>query len=281
MTDRIVTAITDDGAFRVISLISTETTKAIAEKQHCTGPLAEKFSDLITASVLFRVMMAPQLRVQAILQGAKGVGTMVADSYPEGATRGLVHLPNQKIDLGTGAMLQLLRTMPRGDIYDGTVMLDDQAQIAHAMTTYLHNSEQITSSIHLKTVLSPLHDTILHSGGFVVQLLPEATEPPLFIMYERLAHDALDLASLVSTGNPEAMIDHILYKMPHAQVYESTAEYKCQCSEVRVLASMAALGEIEIRDIISKGEVLDIVCDYCMQHYSVRPEQLHGLLLKS
>src|SRR5664279_6521521 len=69
-------------------------------------------SDVYKRQILFRETMAPNLRVQAIIKGSSGSGSLIADSHPSGQTRGLIQLRGEakEIELGPGAVLQLMRT---------------------------------------------------------------------------------------------------------------------------------------------------------------------------
>src|SRR4051812_39339917 len=90
--DRVVRAITDDGAFRVIIASTTHTVREVIAKQRARGTTAEHLGDMVTGAVLVRETMAPDLRLQCILKGANASGSLVADTHPTGATRGLVQL---------------------------------------------------------------------------------------------------------------------------------------------------------------------------------------------
>ena len=123
--DSVLRAITDDGAFRVVVARTTSTVRGVLQAQHARGPSARPFGDLITGSVLFRETMAPNLRVQGVLKGVGGRGSLVADSHPSGMTRGLMQLPEgaEAVDTNAGALLQLMRTLPGGRINQGVVEL--------------------------------------------------------------------------------------------------------------------------------------------------------------
>src|SRR5690606_20665013 len=103
--DVVLRAITNDGAFRVMVARTTCMVREAIERQAAVGESARAFGDLLTATVLFRETMAPQLRVQGVLRGAGGSGTLVADSQAGGSTRGLVQLRPGKpqIDVGEGS----------------------------------------------------------------------------------------------------------------------------------------------------------------------------------
>src|SRR5262245_32715894 len=114
---------TDDGAFRVITARTTQTVRGVLASQSATGKTARAFGDLITGAILFRETMAPELRVQGVLRGAGNSGSLVADSHPSGKTRGLVQMSSGSTEIGleSGAVIQMMRTLPNGRINQGVV----------------------------------------------------------------------------------------------------------------------------------------------------------------
>ena len=122
--DSVLRAMTDDGAFRVITVRTTNTVRGAIAAQRGTGRTARYFGDLLTGAILFRETMAPQLRVQGIVKASKGRGSLVADSHPSGMTRGLIQLPRgaTELDLGAGTVMQVMRTLPNGRIIQGVVL---------------------------------------------------------------------------------------------------------------------------------------------------------------
>src|ERR1700678_881457 len=109
--DSVVRAITEDGAFRVIAARTTETVRGAVAAQGARGVTARHFGELLTGAVLLREAMAPRQRVQAILKGA-AKGSLIADSHPDGTSRGLVNLgaggvDGPEVSLGQGAPPQV------------------------------------------------------------------------------------------------------------------------------------------------------------------------------
>ena len=123
VTDRVVRAITDDGAFRVITAMTTETVRGAVAAQEARGPIAQRFGELITGAILVREAMAPALRVQGILKGKRSKGSLVADSHPDGTSRGLVNFGSRdgELLLGDGVHLELgvQRLQGGGELPDG------------------------------------------------------------------------------------------------------------------------------------------------------------------
>jgi molecular chaperone Hsp33 len=282
-TDTLLRAMTDDGAFRVIAAITTSSVREANRLQEAKGALAQRFGDLLTGSVLVRETMAPKFRVQALVRGAKGQGGLVADSHPDGGTRGLVQKSKVTGDVsfGEGAILQMLRTMPNGSLHTGTVEIPPDLGVSGALMQYFATSEQVASMVAVGSVLSDEGNVVL-SGGYIVQLLPEVVDGPLAVMTERLS-DFTDMRAMLAGGlaTPEGIIDEILYQMPYTKLETSPLEWKCRCSELSLLSSISTLSQDEILDLVKDDEPLDISCDYCRTDYKLEPEQLRGLLHKS
>ncbi len=279
--DRAITAVTHDGSFRVIAVRSTRTARGIVKNQGATDRTVENLADLVSGTVLMRLTMAPGYRVQGIIQGAGGQGTLVGDSWPDGGTRGLVRAPSGPVTFGPGARMQVMRTMPNGAMHQGLVEVSNEHRMSGALMNYLLESEQVTSAIGVGCVTSG--DEVLLAGGYVVQLLPECSEPPLAVMYERLRHDFADLSRVLAEldADPDRLVAEILHGMRYERTQEYPLEFRCRCSAERVLASLASVGKDELEDMIRKAEPLSITCDYCQQEYQVQTEMLRGLLSAS
>ncbi len=276
--DRVLRAITDDGGFRVITTRTTEAVRAAAKAQNVTGAASLRFAELLTGAVLYRETMAPDLRVQVILQGRRH-GQLVADSKPDGSVRGLVRHPTNDSELQlAGGLLQMMRTMPRGDLHRGVVEIPQDGRISSALMSYLQTSEQVVSMISVGARLAA-DGEISDAGGYIVQLLPELEEHMLMLMTERL-EDFRSVEELFdgAAATPEELLSELLYGIEHTVLDASDVRFGCNCSQVRVLASLGTLGRAEIEDLMRDGTDLEMSCDYCGTEYRVAPEQLRGML---
>ncbi|HWZ88649.1 MAG TPA: Hsp33 family molecular chaperone HslO, partial [Polyangiaceae bacterium] len=233
-TDTVLRAITDDGAFRVITARTTETVRGAIAAQKASGETARHFGDLVTASILFRETMAPNLRVQAIIKGSAGSGSLIADSHPSGQTRGLIQLHGEagEIDLGQGAVLQLMRTLPNGRINQGVVEVPQHGGISQSLMAYMQSSEQVFSMLAVGTIFDG--EQVVSAGGYMVQLLPEVGRGPLLVMTERLRDfESIDPQLTDSSFTPAWLLDELLYGMPFTRLEESAVRFECWCDELR------------------------------------------------
>jgi molecular chaperone Hsp33 len=279
--DNVLRAITDDGAFRVIAARTTETVRRAVEAQSARGNTARYFGDLITGAILFRETMAPQLRVQGVLKGAFGSGSLVADSHPSGKTRGLIQLSKDKdeIAIGNGAIIQMMRTMPNGRIVQGVVEVPTEGGISRALMAYMQVSEQVVSMAAVGTLID--EEGVKSAGGYLVQLLPEVGRGPLMVMTERLREFETIDSELGEGFSPQRLLDQILHGMPFTTLETSEVGFECWCDELRVVSALATLSRPDLEHLLSTGEILEINCEYCKREYRIPPARLQGLLESS
>jgi molecular chaperone Hsp33 len=282
LPDTVLRAITDDGAFRVITARTTQTVQSAIEAQGVTSSTARHFGDLLTGSILFRETMAPSLRVQGILKGSGGSGSLIADSHPSGQTRGLVQLKGGKkeIQLARGAVLQLMRTLANGRINQGIVEVPEDGGISHAFMAYMQSSEQVFSMLAVGTRFDG--DRVVSAGGYMVQLLPEVGRGPLMVMTERLRDfESIDAQLDDAAFTPSWLLDELLYGMPFTRLEESKVRFECWCDELRVVSALASLSRDDLEHLLRTSDVLEIACEYCKRDFRIAPARLRGLLEQS
>jgi molecular chaperone Hsp33 len=282
LNDLLVGAVTEDHSFRVFAARTTQTVRGILRAQSGGGHTAQHCGDLVTAAILLRATMAPQLRVQCILRGAGGTGTLVADSHPSGATRGLIQLPagSCEVRLAEGALLQMMRTLHDGRLSQGVVQVAEGASISEAFMAYMQESEQTVTMAELWTRLDS--QSAASAAGYLVQLLPGAPRRALRAMTDRLV-------LLQETGeqlsgqklDPDWQLSRLLGQAPYQNLVRQAVRFECWCNELRVVAALATLKRAELAELATSGKPLEISCDYCGKNYAIPPARLAGLLDQS
>ena len=283
--DRVLRAMTDDGAFRTIAARTTDTVRGVLNAQQVDGDLATRLGEMVTGAILFRETMAPKLRVQGVLRGSNHSGQIIADSHPEGWARGLIQRNEEAppFQLGRGSMLQMMRSLPTGDLHQGVIEVPTGGGINEALMGYMQQSEQIVSMVRVCVQFSG--PRLVAAGGYLVQVLPEAPdrEGQLMLMAQRLEDDFSDIGGRLTEtdASPNHLIEEIFFGMPFTYLGDSELRAGCDCSRVRVMASLATLGRDELRTLIDDGSALDMSCDWCGTPYRVELAQLRGLLSAS
>jgi molecular chaperone Hsp33 len=275
--DLIQRAMTDDGAFRVVTVRCTTTVSGVLQAQRASGPTARYLGDLVTGAILIRETMSPSLRVQGILKLHKAPGYLLSDSHPSGRARGLIGGKAREAENLEGSVLQIMRTLQDGRVHQGVVSVPDGGDVSQALMVYMQESEQITTMIVVETLLE--NDQVCGAGGYLVQLLPGAATGPLAVMTERLEDfRTLDPFLKAPDFSPTSLMSELLYGMPYTELDETPLRYGCWCSRTSVLGALASLQRREVQDMVDAGDVLEISCDYCTRDYRVTPTELRGLL---
>lgn len=279
--DRVLRAVTDDGSFRVIAAETTATVRLAGLTQGTSPSDLQVYGELLTGAVLFRETMAPQLRVQGIVRSANGRTQMIADSHPSGDTRGMIQKSDDTgdIDLGPGATLRLMRSMPDGRLNQGVVGIpDDNGTISGGLMSYLQVSEQVVSMVAVGTDVDPT-GAVSRAGGYLVQLLPGADRGLLTVMTERL-YEYQTMAPWLSKSEFGAqwLLDELLYGIAYTPLETRTVRFHCWCDELRVVAALSRLPRQDIEQLHGSGETLEIGCEYCGKQYRIAPARLRGLL---
>jgi len=282
--DSVMRAMTNDGAFRIVAARTTDTARSVIAAQALSGGVAQDMANLVTTAVLYRETMAPSLRVQCIVRFEEEAGQLIADSHPDGWTRGLRQkgTGDAPADIReVGATLEMMRTLPNSELHRGVVEVPQTGNLSDAFMRYMQLSEQIVSMISLGAAVEAENTAV---GGFVVQLLPEAKEADasLEMMIERL-ESFVDIRERLqeSDGSPAQLIEEIFQDMPFTWLHSSEIRFGCQCSQVRVMTTLSVLDRSDIQELVDEGEPLSIGCDYCGASYTVEIAQLRGLLSAS
>jgi molecular chaperone Hsp33 len=272
---------TDDGAFRVVVVRTTETVARTNEAQAISGDAAKHLGELATGAILVRETMAPTHRLQALMRTHDQKTRFVADTHPDGGTRGLIACTDKTQPIAIeGGTLEIVRTLFSGDLHRGVVEVPTGGGMSEALMSYLQSSEQVASMLSLRCVMDGAR--VVAAGGYLVQLLPEVGRSPLAIMAERLA-DFRDISEQLvkNDADPAPLLDELLYGMPFTKLEQSPLSWKCRCTAVRVMSSLASISREDIGEMIEAGEPIEMTCDFCGQTYSVSPTQLRGLLDQS
>lgn len=277
--DHVLRAISEDGAFRVISCVTTETVRGVLSAQQAPKAFAQRLGDLVTGALLVRQTMAPDLRVQILLSDGRRTRLM-ADALPdEGKTRGLMQIPKGSTAavLDTMNQLVVMRTMHNGAMQQGHVQLGANQTVAQAIMEYFRVSEQVASFVAIGTRIE--NDEVKAAAGYVVQLLPEVTEAPLAVMVERLDKlPSIEEMLVSAAADPRKVLDTLLEGMPFTQLARDDVRFGCNCSSERILAGLASLPTHDLADLMAPNEILEMSCDYCGREYKVAPDLLRGML---
>jgi molecular chaperone Hsp33 len=221
--------------------------------------------------------------VQLQLRGDGPLGTVTVSANSEGRVRGFAAHPQADLPptgnrfdvpglLGLGALHVDRNHASWKQPYSGIVPMAS-GEIAQDLALYLLESEQKPSAVALGVFLGSGGE-VEAAGGYLVQSLPEAP-PEALRRVETHVSSLLDVSVRLHDGvTAQQLLDELLEGIHHRVPTRSHPRFVCPCSRARVLRAATLLGRAEVRDIVEKGEILEVRCEFCAEVYRLHPDAL-------
>ena len=288
MTDYIVRATAAEGQIRAFASTTRELVET-ARAAHNTSPVATAaLGRLLTAAGMMGVMMKGEKDLLTIkIQGDGPIGGLTVTADAKGDVKGYVFNPGVmlppnakgKLDVG-GALgvgvLSVIRDVGLKEPYVGQTILVT-GEIAEDLTYYYATSEQTPSSVALG-VLMNTDNTVRQAGGFMIQLMPGASDE-IVTKLERTLGEITSITSLLDAGNsPEMILEHILGEFGLEILDRLPTRCVCNCTKDRVEKAIVSIGKKEIQEMIDDGKSIEVNCHFCNKHYEFTVEELRELL---
>lgn len=288
MSDYIIRAMAAGGQIRAFAA----TTKDLVEHArqiHNTSPVATAgLGRMLTAASMMGATLKNSSDVLTLI--AKGDGplggiTVTADSASN--VKGYVNNPSfvnppnffGKFDVG-GAIgngtLTVIKDIGLKEPYSGQVSLIT-GEIAEDLTYYFATSEQVPTSVALGVLMNK-NNTVRQAGGFIIQLMPFASDEVIDALEAKIK-EITSITSLLDSGvSPEDILNQVLGDMDLEITDTIPTAYNCNCSRERVTKAIISIGKKEITDMINEGKDIEVNCHFCNKNYVFTPEDLKKLI---
>ena len=284
MSDYMIRAVAAGEQIRCFAITSRELVEE-ARCRHNTSPvITAALGRLLSGGAMMGAMMKGEkdlLTVKIDCSGpVKGI-TVTADA--KGNVKGFplvpqVSLPASsagKLDVGRAVdlgVLTVIRDMGLKEPYSGSINLVS-GEIAEDLTYYYAVSEQTPSSVALGVLMNK-DNTVRESGGYMIQLMPDASEEVITVLEERLKNIEPVTTMYTKGYTPESMLEYILEGFDLEITERIPVRFHCGCSRERVRKALAALGKKELESLIEEGTPVEMNCHFCNSDYSFETEEL-------
>ena len=291
MSDYIVRATAADSQIRAFAITSKEMVEE-ARRAHDTRPvITAALGRLLSGAAMMGTMMKGDndlLTIQIQCGGpAKGL-TVTADSH--GHVKGFpmesqVELPlnaQGKLDVG-GALglgvMSVIKDMGLKEPYVGQIALQT-GEIAEDLTYYFATSEQIPSAVGLG-VLVDKDLSVRQAGGFIIQLMPGASEAVISALEKKIG-EIHSITTLLDVGNtPETILQYILGDLGLEINEKLPAKFTCNCNKSRIGRALISVGKKDIQEMIDDGKPIEVNCHFCNKNYTFDVDELKDILEKA
>lgn len=287
--DKIIKFLAHEGKVNVVAANTTYMVEE-ARKIHDLSPtVTAALGRLLTITAIMGTdlkSMNDNLTVQ--LKGNGPIGTMLVVSNMFPKVKACVQNPrvevplkdNGKIDVSTAVgkngFLNIIKDIGMKNPYIGTVPIVS-GEIAEDFTNYFATSEQKPTVTALGVLVNK--DGVLSAGGYVITLMPDATENEITKIEEaiknadpisKMLDDKLSLeeiAKMVSGDNEIKTIEENIIPV-----------YECDCSREKMERGLISVGKKELQSIIEENGKAEIECRFCNKKYNFTKEELEEII---
>jgi molecular chaperone Hsp33 len=286
--DHILRASAGNGSVRIF-VADTKQTAQTSFDLHKTSPvMSAAMGRALTAAAIMGTMLKNTddlVSIQIKGDGEGGGLTVTADNsvnvkgYPYNPMVDIPLKPNGKLDvqgaLGYGT-LTVIKDMGLKEPYVGQIPLVS-GEIAEDLTYYFAKSEQTPSAVALG-VLVDRDYTIKQSGGFIVQMMPDADDDVVAKLEQKLA--GLDsVTNMLENGmTTEDILNEIAGEFDPQILDRIPVNYHCNCSRERVEKALISIGKKELAAIIEEDGKASMHCHFCNKDYEFNKAELEEIL---
>ncbi|WP_018659775.1 Hsp33 family molecular chaperone HslO [Allofustis seminis] len=221
------------------------------------------------------------------IAGDGPIGYILATSNRVGETKGYIKNPHVALELndlgkldvrkavGTEGTLSVVKDLGLKSPFSGQVKLIS-GELAEDFTYYLAASEQTPSAVGLSVLVNP-DETVQSAGGFLLQVLPHASEETI----QKLENVLTKVTHLSQWFQDEISTEEILKKLvgnDYQVIEKIPVRWFCDCSKERFANALLTLPAEEIVEMIEEDGQAEAVCHFCGKTYHFSKEELSELL---
>lgn len=281
MSDQLVRAISKDGYVKAAA-VSTRNLTEHARQIHQTLPVATAAlgRTLAAASIMGNALKGQGSSVTLQINGGGPLGKLLAVAGSDGCVRGTVGNPQVDIPLradgkldvgsavGTDGTLTVVRDLNMKEPYVGSVALLG-GEIAEDLAAYFVESEQIPTACGLG-VLVDRDQSVLVSGGYLIQLLPGAPEDVIMKVEGSILAAGTVTQLLSAEDSAQSMLERALSDFELTILETVDIDYRCDCSRARMERALISMGVEEMESLIEEQGQADLTCRFCdrVEHFS-------------
>lgn len=283
MNDYIIKAMTADGQARAY-VATTKNLVNEAAKRHEMSPVAIVASGrLFTAGAMMGTMMKNDKDLLTVrIKGNGPIGQITCTADPKGNVKGFVGNPQVMLPLKDGridvagavgiGVLSVTKDLGLKEPYIGDTILVT-SEIGDDLTYYFTTSEQTPSAVGLG-VLMEKDNTAKCAGGFIVQMMPDASDETTGIIEANIA-GITSVSELLDAGEtPETILGRIFAGTEYNILETVECSYKCDCSRTKVINALLSLGADEIQSLIDEDKPVETKCQFCGERYEFSLDDL-------
>ena len=286
MNDQIIQGLAFGNEVRFFAAYTRETVNRAQQIHHSYPVCTAALGRLLTGAAMMGAMCKNEedlITLKIDGDGPIRQAAVTADAH--GNVKGLLYDPAVELPLKADGHLDVGSAIGHGTLcvikdlglkepYVGQTSLVS-GEIGDDLTYYFASSEQVPTSVGLG-VLVDTDLSVKHAGGFIIQLLPFASEDTISALEQALGKVRSVTDYFLQGKTPEEMMRDILGEIEIEAV--RPVQYHCNCDRERVTKALISLGRKELDEMIADDKPVTLHCDFCNKDYTFSVDELKALL---
>ncbi|MDU2147326.1 MAG: Hsp33 family molecular chaperone HslO [Paeniclostridium sordellii] len=287
MKDYVIRATAGDGQVRAFVATTRNMVEQAREFHKTTKVATAALGRTLTATSMMGLMMKNDGdKITVIIKGGGPIGNILATANAKGIVKGYVDNPNVVVEdypngklnvaaaVGTEGTVRVTKDLGLREPYNGSYPIVS-GEIAQDLTYYFAVSEQTPSVVALGVLTK--EDKVEYAGGFIVQLMPDASEETISKLESNVAKLASITSMLKDGKTPEDILEIVLDGLNPQILDKCEVGFECECSKERVEGVLISIGKDQLTEIIEEDKQAEIGCQFCNSKYVFDEEELKAI----
>ncbi len=285
--DKLIKTISESGSFRAYVLDSTETVRTAQEKHNTLSSSTVALGRTLIANQILAANQKGDSKITFWFIVNIYLGLYISVRHP--IADFMANIQNPGVDIkktatgevlvgpfmGQGQFVSII-DYGTGNPYTSSTPLIS-GEIGEDFAYYLTESEQTPSAVGLNVLLDE-EDKVKVAGGFMLQVLPGASEEEI-ARYEKRIQEMPAISTLLeSDDHIEALLNAIYGDEPFKRLSEEELSFDCDCSRERFENALLTLGKDELQAIKDEDHGAEIICQFCQNKYEFSEADLEELI---
>jgi len=267
-----------------VRIYASQTTNLVNEARniHQTLPTATAaLGRFLTVSAMMALMYKDGESLTLQIKGDGPIGTMLVEAKGTGDVRGEIQNPNVylrheiegKLDVGAAVgngFLHVTKDLNMKQVFTSSTELVS-GEIAEDFAQYFVKSEQTPTAVSLGVLVDP-DQSVRASGGFIIQVLPGASEETINKL-ENTIYSVGPVSRFFDEGKSLEDLVSALSNDTAKFLEQKDVRYHCSCNKDGFAKSLSAL-DSETMDELIEDDGIEVVCHFCNKKYNFSKEEL-------
>lgn len=281
-----IRGLSENGGIVFCGIDSTDIVRKAEQLHKTSATCSAALGRLLTGASLMGSMLKDERdSVTLRINGGGPAGLVIACTDGHGNVKGCIDHPLVELPPRADGHLDVGGAVGKDGVL--TVIRDNKLQreptvgqvplvsgeIAEDLTAYYAYSEQIPTVCALGVLVDP--DLTIHcAGGYLVQLLPGATDAEITRLEQNIAAMPSVTEMLRAGATTEDMMEKALAGFAPSVLDRRQVSYKCDCSQQRTKEMLFSLGRKELEKLRDEDPHCEVVCHFCHSKYTFDLNQL-------